>query len=155
MDNLGPDDLVLINGEPCLCDEAEETEPSKQGKIKKILKDCEGLFDRELRTVAQPKESEIPVPVVEHEDSPVIYVAGDGDHHFDPRLVSVSSGTTVVWMVDDDETHVIADDEDRFRSDILEGAGDTYEQTLEYPPRVYRYDCEYHGATGAVLVEPE
>lgn len=152
---LGPDDLVMIEGEPCVIGYVEKTEAGKHGGTKKSLKDCEGLFDRELHEVSQPIESEIEVPVVEHEDNPVIYVADDGDHHFEPRLVSVSSDATVVWMVDDDGTHLIADDEDQFRSDILEGAGNTFEQTLEYSSQVYRYDCEYHGSTGAILVESE
>jgi plastocyanin len=71
--------------------------------------------------------------------------------HFAPEVLTVASGTTVVWQNQDDVPHTIVDTEKRFRSAPLD-TEDRFQYTFT-KSGVYPYYCSLHPMmTGKVIV---
>lgn len=143
-------DLVVIDGEPCLVTSFDHSSPGKHGTPKVTIEGT-GLTDGGERTLAQPMDAAVEVPVFETQRNPVISVGGDGGH-FDPVGVTVPVDTNVVWLWDDDEPHAVAATDESFASDRESGEGTTFEHPFD-EPGTYAYGCEVHGGTGVVVVE--
>jgi plastocyanin len=73
---------------------------------------------------------------------------------FGPQTLTVSPGTTVTWINQDDIPHtVVAVDGKSFRSKVLD-TGDRFSFTFARPGR-FGYFCSIHPhMTGTVLVKP-
>ena len=73
---------------------------------------------------------------------------------FGPQALSVTAGTTVTWINEDDIPHtVVAADGKSFRSKVLD-TGDRFSFTFARPGR-FGYFCSIHPhMTGTVLVKP-
>lgn len=73
---------------------------------------------------------------------------------FGPQTVTVTAGTTVTWINQDDIPHtVVANDGKSFRSKVLD-TGDRFSFTFARPGR-FGYFCSIHPhMTGTVLVKP-
>jgi len=70
---------------------------------------------------------------------------------FNPKVVTVKVGDTVVWTNNDDIPHVVADPQ-KFKSKALD-TGDTYAFTFATPGS-YDYFCSLHPhMTGRIVVE--
>ena len=64
---------------------------------------------------------------------------------FDPAEITVPAGTEVEWT-DQGGRHSVQADDGSFQSEILT-AGGTFKHRFDRPG-VYRYFCEFHGASG-------
>jgi plastocyanin len=77
-----------------------------------------------------------------------------GNFTFGPQTLTVTAGTTVTWINQDDIPHtVVANDGKSFRSKVLD-TGDRFSFTFARPGR-FGYFCSIHPhMTGTVLVKP-
>ncbi|GAB3017887.1 halocyanin domain-containing protein [Natronobiforma cellulositropha] len=87
-----------------------------------------------------------------------VTVGADDGFTYDPPVVAVDPGTTVVWeWTGDGGTHDVVDEDGAYESDLVVDAGFTFEHTFE-EAGVSRYGCTPHipmGMKGAVLVGDE
>lgn len=99
-------------------------------------------------TVASPSATSRPAAAAD----PRTFEALLGDHFFDPQVIAVKVGATVVWRNSSGVHNVTARD-DSFRSPTL---GDAYSHTFTRPGR-YPFFCTFHPAEmrGEVVVEPD
>lgn len=75
-----------------------------------------------------------------------------GQIYYDPEVVQVSVGTTVVWKNNDNAIHTVTSIDGEFDSDVM-AAGDLYEYTFNTPGK-WDYFCIVHPwMTGSVDVE--
>jgi plastocyanin len=75
-----------------------------------------------------------------------------GQIYYDPEVIQVEVGTTVVWKNNDNAIHTVTSIDDEFDSDIL-SAGGSYEYTFNTPGK-WDYFCIVHPwMTGSVDVE--
>jgi plastocyanin len=78
------------------------------------------------------------LPGTGQEQSVEITAAG-----YQPRELTVTAGSTVVWTQNDDLPHTVTADDGSFNSGTLD-MGDTFSQTFNEPGE-YPYYCEFHG----------
>lgn len=99
-------------------------------------------------TVASPSATSRPAAAAD----PRTFEALLGDHFFDPQVIVVKVGTTVIWRNSSGSHNVTARD-DSFRSPTL---GAAYSNTFTRPGR-YPFFCTFHPAEmrGEVVVEPD
>jgi len=72
---------------------------------------------------------------------------------YSPEIVTVTAGTTVIWINHDDVPHTVTATEKAFRSPPLD-AGDSFKFTFTTPGD-YLYFCALHPhMTGEVIVKP-
>jgi plastocyanin len=77
-----------------------------------------------------------------------------GNFMFRPSTLTVSAGTVVTWLNEDDDPHTVigTDSESPIRSRPLD-SGERYSVTLT-KPGTYRYFCSLHPhMTGTVIVQ--
>jgi plastocyanin/uncharacterized membrane protein YozB (DUF420 family) len=67
---------------------------------------------------------------------------------YQPGIVTVSAGTTVVWVNQERAKHTVTSDEGLFESGDQD-ISDVYEFTFD-TPGTYNYFCRYHGDRGVV-----
>lgn len=146
---LSAGDLVVVDGEPGVVTDVEQSEGGKHGTAKVSL-EVEDLAGSGSRTLSQPADAEVEMPVFERRRNPVVMTGGTD--HFDPVGVRVAPGTGVVWLWDDDEPHRVVAEDGTFESDRQEGEGHTYEHTFG-ESGVYVYRCAVHETRGAVVVD--
>ena len=73
-------------------------------------------------------------------------------HRYQPRVITVSPGTTLRWVNEDEDPHTVTADGGAFASRGI----DTHEAfTFTFPaPGTYRYHCALHpDMTGEVVVK--
>ena len=72
---------------------------------------------------------------------------------FEPAVLTVKVGTTVIWVNDDDIPHLVSEKDGKFRSSALD-TGDKFSQTFSAAGTV-EYFCAVHPhMTGKIVVEP-
>ncbi|MGA9769327.1 MAG: cupredoxin domain-containing protein [Blastocatellia bacterium] len=64
---------------------------------------------------------------------------------FEPKILTVTAGTTVEW-VNEGGRHTVESDNGAFKSDVLTD-GKTFEHTFD-KPGTYAYHCSFHGESG-------
>ena len=75
-----------------------------------------------------------------------------GQKYYDPELVTVSPGTTVEWINNDETIHTVTSKDELFDSELI-SAGDSYENTFTKEGS-YDYFCIVHPwMEGTVIVE--
>jgi plastocyanin len=70
---------------------------------------------------------------------------------FDPPVVHVALGDTVIWTNDDPAPHDVAADDGQFASDIL-GTGDSHSQAFVAPETITYYCTIHPHMRGRVVV---
>jgi plastocyanin len=70
------------------------------------------------------------------------------DSRFQPREITISTGTTVEWTQTGSLPHTVTADDGAFDSGTLQ-RGDTFQHTFDELGR-YPYHCEIHGAAGGI-----
>jgi plastocyanin len=78
------------------------------------------------------------------------------DNHFDPELLSIKAGTTVIWKNEDQVTHTVThlspnNEKQYFDSGAL-GSGQTFTYTFTTPGRYNYGDTKHGGATYLIIV---
>jgi len=72
---------------------------------------------------------------------------------FEPPVLTVKVGTTVIWVNDDDIPHLVSEKDGKFRSSALD-TDEKFSQTFKTPGTV-EYFCAVHPhMTGKIVVEP-
>jgi plastocyanin len=72
---------------------------------------------------------------------------------FQPKALSVSVGTKVVWTNKDEEPHTVTSAGEQFKSSMALDGGDTYSVTFA-KPGTYTYFCTVHPfMTGTIVVK--
>jgi plastocyanin len=72
---------------------------------------------------------------------------------FEPATLTVTAGTTVKWVNEDDIPHVVAEKDGAFRSKALD-TDDSYSQVFSQPGTL-EYFCALHPhMTGQIIVTP-
>ena len=75
------------------------------------------------------------------------------DFSFSPPLLTVPVGTTVTWVNEDGEPHLVVNGDMLFKSHALD-TGDKFSFTFSTPGK-FQYFCAIHPhMVGAVVVEP-
>lgn len=93
-----------------------------------------------------------PAPVAPGEASPGTVAASIGDGAYEPALVTVSPGTSVVWTNEGARTHSVVSDDGGFSGSGLLDPTQAFTFTFQVPGE-YRYHCRYHPElTGTVVV---
>lgn len=149
--DLAEGDLVMIDDEPCLIRSAETSSAGGKHGTAKVTIEAVTLADESEKSLTQPEDGALDVPVFETGSNPLILV-GDTDPHFDPLGVHISPGGNVVWLWDDDEAHQIVAEDGSFESDRDSGEGFTFEHAFD-DPGIYAYGCAEHDGLGVVVVE--
>ncbi|HLD60423.1 MAG TPA: cupredoxin family copper-binding protein [Candidatus Bilamarchaeaceae archaeon] len=72
---------------------------------------------------------------------------------FSPSEITVSKGTTVTWIQDDDAPHTVTADDNTFDSGSL-SKGKTFSYTFD-TPGTFNYHCSFHGNMRAKVVVTE
>lgn len=67
------------------------------------------------------------------------------DSQFDPRNISVDTGTTVTWTNDDDTAHTVTNASDNWENDTEVAGGAETTHTFE-ESGVYDVFCRFHGS---------
>jgi plastocyanin len=146
---LSEGDLLVVDGEPCAVTDTEQSEGGKHG-TGKVTIEAVGLTDGESRTLTQPADAEVEMPVFERERNPLVLTGGED--HFDPVGVRVAEGSGVVWLWDDEEPHRLVAADGVFDSGREAGEGYTVEHEFG-ESGVYLYRCAVHDRRGVVVVE--
>jgi translation initiation factor 5A len=68
--------FVIIDDEPCTIVAVQHSKPGKHGAAKARV-DAIGLFDGQKRSIVNPVDAKIYVPIVERKTAQVLSVAGD------------------------------------------------------------------------------
>lgn len=68
--------FVIIDDEPCTIVSVQHSKPGKHGAAKARV-DAIGLFDGQKRSIVNPVDAKIYVPIVERKTAQVLSVAGD------------------------------------------------------------------------------
>lgn len=75
-----------------------------------------------------------------------------GSNAFNPSVINIPAGGTVIWENDDNVTHTVTSDSTHFDSGDLE-PDETFSHTFN-EVGTYPYHCEHHsGMTGMVIVQ--
>lgn len=144
--------LVAIDDEPCLIRSVETSGAGGKHGTAKVTVEAEALADGAQRSLTQPEDGDVPVPVFEAASNPLVLVGGEP--HFDPLGVRISSGGNVVWLWDDDEPHELVGEDGAFASERDAGEGFTFERAFD-DSGVYAYACAAHDGLGVVVVEED
>ncbi|RLG22243.1 translation initiation factor IF-5A [Methanosarcinales archaeon] len=67
---------VLIDGEVCVIKSITKSKPGKHGSAKARI-DAIGLFDNQKRSLVQPVDAKIYVPIVERKTAQVLSISGN------------------------------------------------------------------------------
>jgi plastocyanin len=73
------------------------------------------------------------------------------DNDFEPRHLTVRTGTEVIWKFAGDAAHDVTDDRGAFESGTMR-EGDEYIMTFEEPGTYYYYCTLHHAMQGTLVV---
>ena len=74
--NLQEGSYVMMEGEPCEINSYSTAKPGKHGSAKARV-EATGLFDERKRTLSQPVDAQINVPIVDRQDGQIVSTSGD------------------------------------------------------------------------------
>ncbi len=68
--------FVIIDDEPCTIVSVQHSKPGKHGAAKARI-DAIGLFDGQKRSIVNPVDAKVYVPIVERKNAQVLSISGD------------------------------------------------------------------------------
>lgn len=138
--------VVLLEGEPSIVTSVSKSKGGKSGAAK-VNYEVSPQQDR----LTEPVDATIEVVEAERQRNPVVRVGTDG--HFEPAVVRVSTGSTVLWQwTGEGGTHQVTLDDGLFESDPISEGG--YTVSHEFTESgVYPFVCKQHEKRGLVVVE--
>ncbi|ARS90415.1 translation initiation factor IF-5A [Natrarchaeobaculum aegyptiacum] len=98
---------VMIDDAACKIDSYSTAKPGKHGSAKARI-DARGVFDGKKRSLSQPVDAKIWVPIIERKQGQVVSVDGD-----DMQVMDLETYETMTMRVPEDED-VSPDDEIEF-----------------------------------------
>lgn len=76
MGELKEGSYVVIDGEPCKVMSVAHSKPGKHGSAK-VRIDAIGIFDKQKRSLVQPVDAKIEIPIIDKRSAQVISIMGD------------------------------------------------------------------------------
>ncbi|CCQ34450.1 Translation initiation factor 5A protein [Halorhabdus tiamatea SARL4B] len=89
---------VMMDDEPCKITSYSTAKPGKHGSAKARI-DGKGVFDGKKRSLSQPVDAKIWVPIIERKQGQVVSVSGD-----DAQVMDLETYETFTMRVPDDES---------------------------------------------------
>ncbi|GAB3676271.1 translation initiation factor IF-5A [Halopiger thermotolerans] len=87
---------VMIEDTPCKINSYSTAKPGKHGSAKARI-EAEGVFDGKKRSLSQPVDAKIWVPIIERKQGQVVSVDGD-----DMQVMDLETYETITMRVPDD-----------------------------------------------------
>ncbi|WP_339102468.1 translation initiation factor IF-5A [Haloterrigena salinisoli] len=87
---------VMIDDAPCKINSYSTAKPGKHGSAKARV-EAEGVFDGKKRSLSQPVDAKIWVPIIERKQGQVVSVDGD-----DMQVMDLETYETITMRVPDD-----------------------------------------------------
>ena len=87
---------VMIDDTPCKINSYSTAKPGKHGSAKARV-EAEGVFDGKKRSLSQPVDAKIWVPIIERKNGQVVSVDGD-----DMQVMDLETYETITMRVPDD-----------------------------------------------------
>lgn len=98
---------VMIDDKPCEIDSYSTAKPGKHGSAKARI-ECTGVFDGQKRSISQPVDASIRVPVIERKQGQIVNIEGDELQVMDldrydtfKVKVEVDEGNTIDYSTDE------------------------------------------------------
>lgn len=98
---------VMIDGEPCKIDSYSTAKPGKHGSAKARI-ETTGVFDGQKRSISQPVDASIRVPIIDRKQGQIVSVQDDEiqvmdlDNYETFRMkVDIDDGDTIDYSPDD------------------------------------------------------
>jgi plastocyanin len=150
IEELSEGDLLVFDGELCLVSSTATSSGGKHGSGK-VTVEMTVLPDGPTRKMNQPEDSRVEVPEVSSASNPIVSISA-GEKQFDPAVVEIATGESVVWLWEDTEPHRLAAESAALSSERVTGVGQTFEHTFrEAGTHVVR--CPVHDHCCVVVVE--
>ena len=89
---------VMIEDTPCKIDSYSTAKPGKHGSAKARI-EGKGVFDAKKRSLSQPVDAKVWVPIVERKGGQVVSVSGD-----DAQVMDLETYETFTMRVPEDES---------------------------------------------------
>ena len=89
---------VMMDDVPCKITSYSTAKPGKHGSAKARI-DGKGVFDGKKRSLSQPVDAKVWVPIIERKQGQVVSVSGD-----DAQVMDLETYETFTMRVPDDET---------------------------------------------------
>ncbi|MFB6307853.1 MAG: translation initiation factor IF-5A [Haloarculaceae archaeon] len=89
---------VMMEETPCKITSYSTAKPGKHGSAKARI-DGKGVFDGKKRSLSQPVDAKVWVPIIERKQGQVVSVTGD-----DAQVMDLETYDTFTMLVPDDET---------------------------------------------------
>ncbi|WP_226480648.1 translation initiation factor IF-5A [Natrinema amylolyticum] len=87
---------VMIDDTPCKINSYSTAKPGKHGSAKARV-EAEGVFDGKKRSLSQPVDAKIWVPIIERKNGQVVSVDGD-----DMQIMDLETYETITMRIPDD-----------------------------------------------------
>ena len=94
--DLGEGGYVMIDDAACKINEYSTAKPGKHGSAKARI-EARGVFDNKKRSLSQPVDAKIWVPIIERKQGQVVSVQGD-----DMQVMDLESYETFTMRMSDD-----------------------------------------------------
>lgn len=104
--DLDEGSYVLIDDVPCKINSYSTAKPGKHGSAKARI-EAVGVFDGQKRSLSQPVDAKIWVPIIERKQGQVINVSGD-----EMQVMDLDTYDNFVMRIDDED--ISTDDEIEF-----------------------------------------
>lgn len=88
---------VMIDGKPCKIDSYTTAKPGKHGSAKARI-ECTGVFDGQKRSISQPVDASIRVPIVNRKEGQIVNIEGD-----EIQLMDLNTYDTFRVKIDTDD----------------------------------------------------
>jgi plastocyanin len=143
-------DPLVFDGELCLVSSTATSSGGKHGSGKVTI-GMTVLPDGPTRKVNQPEDSRVEVPEVSSARNPIVSVSAS-EKQFDPAVVRIATGESVVWLWEDTEPHCLAAESAALSGERVTGVGQTFEHTFR-DPGTHVVRCTVHDHCCVVVVE--
>ncbi len=96
--DLDEGSYVMVDEAPCKINSYSTAKPGKHGSAKARI-EAEGVFDGRKRSLSQPVDAKIWVPIIERKQGQVVSVSGD-----DAQVMDLETYDTFTMRVPEDES---------------------------------------------------
>lgn len=143
-------ELLVFDGDLCLVSSTATSSGGKHGSGKVTI-EMNVLPDGPTRKVNQPEDSRVEVPESGPARNPIVSVS-EGKKQFDPAVVQIATGQSVVWLWEDTEPHRLAAESAELSGERVAGIGQTFEHTFR-TAGTHVVRCTVHEQFCVVVVE--
>jgi len=96
--DLDEGSYVMIEDSPCKIDSYSTAKPGKHGSAKARI-DARGVFDAKKRSLSQPVDAKVWVPIIDRKQGQVVSTSGD-----DAQVMDLETYETFTMLIPEDTT---------------------------------------------------